>query len=219
MSKRKRIFVNTGRSGMKGKKSSLQIARSNRVKIGQIKSGIETKYFYTNRVFSASAVGEEQDPLNDMGQGTTDETRIGSRITLKGLNVRFFCNTSATGILRFLVVLDRQNNGGTTTTPVEDLFRHVATESDSCFSVYDNDLVGPDKRYSILFDSGTVFIDGDAKASYYKSVKLRLGHKVLYDGNTPSSADIVDKCISTYVIANNTSTAWGMSARISYVDL
>ncbi len=206
----------------RNKKSLQAQVRSNKASISFIKSGIEKKFVYLDRVFGVDTVGPHQFTLNVIEQGTENNKRIGSRVKLMGLNFRFFAQTGTSSLARVLIIWDKQNNNSTALTPLADLLKHVATTTQSLFSVYNSNHVGgtQKERYKILYDSGVINIDADGSPSFKLVNKnIRLGMHTSYTGTDISPADIDDNAISVYTIVNDVNLVYGWSVRLSYMDL
>ncbi len=201
-------------------KQSKQIATNTKA-IKQLKSAPERKVMLNGRSFLASDTGLDHNVLNGILQGVEDNERIGDQITMKSLQLNLInaLNIDGSTMWRHLIIIDNQNNQGTTEAPLNHIFNRAATFSDATFSTYNDDYVGRDKRYQVLWDSKAQYIafQSGNNARTYK-LHIRLGHKVRFEGNTGTGEDIIDRCIFLYSIHIGAASTWGFSSNIFFTD-
>lgn len=95
----------------------------------------EKKYFDTSVISVADATAGIIIPsLNLVPQGTTDQTRIGNKITIRNINIHGYCNNDdqttvafAGSNIRVIVYLDKQANGAA--AAVTDIVKTAALSS------------------------------------------------------------------------------------------
>ena len=130
--------------------------------------------------------------VNGIPEGTGRDDRIGERVSLKMLDLRLTfvkdpAQVAPTELIRFLVIWDRQPNGGLAT--VGQILEDVAfvNSRTSMLSPFD---INNSKRFQILLDRTFSLNDGDvSEKSVHWRVKLR--HKTpQYNGAGATIAQI-----------------------------
>lgn len=83
-------------------------------------SGVEKKYLDTNDSATITAAGVISGSLTTVPEGTTDVSRVGNKITVTNVNIRFviLVDDRTTAVIfnrnvRFILYIDRQANGST----------------------------------------------------------------------------------------------------------
>lgn len=125
--------------------------------------------------------------VNAIGQGDGRDQRIGERCSLKMLDLRLMFTKNALQVtvssepIRFLVVWDRQPNGGLAT--VNNILENIGATTDiaSMLSQYD---INNSKRFQILMDRSFTLDLGD-KTGKVVHWRIPLKHKTpQYNGAT-----------------------------------
>lgn len=155
--------------------------------------------------------------LNGVAQGTTPSTRLGRRIMMKSLLVRYFYSieptTAGNSPLRFLCVYDAQTNAaapGVTSVVLTDELTSPMNLSNS-------------RRFKVLFDEtcNVVGSAGPQAWMFQKYIKLNLATE-FNDNSAGTVGDITTGSIYVFVWQNgNLITATGesvMYSRIRFSD-
>jgi len=186
----------------------------------------ELKFFDTIVAGTALAItGVITSPsLNLVPQGITESQRIGRKITIKGITIRFLTQfnngTAQTGeVLRIMVVHDKQNNGAAAAVTITDV---LETASEGSF----NNLANK-SRFTTLMDVYKPFNKiTDIGTNINEFLDAWVWHK---DLNMPIEFDnsFADGRISTIrssnilvfgLTLNSTTVNLGYTARIRFTD-
>lgn len=137
-------------------------------------------------------------------QGTTAITRIGNRITITRLNVRFMIagNNAAASVLRIVLAVDKQPNGALPSTA--GILFADSTAANWWYSGYNPTFVGP--RFKILMDrSRSLEVIGGAADYGEKKVMtytMRKPLHVTFNSNAGTIADIVKNGILLFAFTD-----------------
>lgn len=160
-------------------------------------------------------------PLNAVDVGNTQITRIGNRITIKKIGIRFQLLPAATtddgDVLRIIVLLDKQPNGAD--PAVLDLLQSANFQAFKAVKTM--------KRISVLMDkyvawsadgvdvAGTGLILKRNVFEWYKDVNI----DIEYEADDSTIASIGTNAIHVFAISQQASdTVVTYGTRISYVD-
>ena len=201
-------------------KQSIQIAKNVKA-IKRLRKQPELKVKASFRSWALSVIGVQQFPLDGLLRGVADGQRIGDQVTWKFSTLNFSATPAGVGntVFRMLIFMDRQNNNSVIVTPVGNILTHTVTNIQACNSTYNDEFVGKGKRYKILFDTKMHIMSNiQGTVNYQRTVNNRLGHVTHYSTNIGTPADIIDKCISIYFIANDANLNWQMSSKMLYID-
>lgn len=127
--------------------------------------------------------------LTNVAQGNSDSTRIGSKITIVGIEMRYLANSDITGNVRVLLVQNRQANGATITAA--ELFQD-ATAIDAVVSVFHKDFR---RKFRILYDKVHNFSNNSTNSiSVHKYLKCNI--PIRYDANVGDITDLQSNSLS-----------------------
>lgn len=164
--------------------------------------------------------------LNDLGQGTTAETRVGNKILLKELQVEgvYYLNPGdQSDWYRMVVVLDHECYGSICTWG-----QYVqGTPSNRIFSLPSRETVGKGKRFTTLFDrlipinrpdSTDVGPPSSAQVVGSFSFRIPLNCSTTYTGNAGTISDIVRNslCFIEGSASGNVKAEW--QSRVTFLD-
>ncbi len=202
---------------------SKQIAKNARA-IKQLKAQPEKKVVYAYSGFAApSSVGVHVHVINGLQQGTTESSRIGDQVIFKHLNMNVYFESQGVTLFRAIILKDTQNNGSTSPPPSSDIFNHSTSNNDKIVSTFNFDIVGNDKRYRILYDSGPKLLEagtGNSNERRMFMIKKRipLNNRVIYSSNLGTAADIVDNRYMLYLVFNDLLCKYTSSAQMEFID-
>ncbi len=200
-------------------KQSKQISKNQKA-IKRLKKLPERKFTLLNRIWATSISTIIQTPLDVMIKGTSDGQRIGDEISLQNIMINFNMQSGGgIGIARAILLLDRQNNNSTSLIPASLLFVSVSTNRDICGSAPNPDFVGKDKRFSFIFDTNMIVLDTIVSPLHFRAnIRKWLGHRVHFSSNSGTSADVIDKCVSLYIITADANMIYSFSSVLNYTD-
>lgn len=238
--KRKR-YTRTGRVyGSRRRARRYTEGRLSNARIGGL-MGIERKYVdyhcpstqigsdEASGGFNAVIAGPAFVPLNGIAQGDGATNRDGRQVTLKSLQMRGhfirhaaastdeFTAFDAATIVRFVVVLDRQNNA-TATPPIwSQVFDTATVAAVNSQNWQTFRLLSNSKRYKVLVDKvytlqdqvGVFDATNYIRASTTKTFNIyrKLPLTVNYTGVGETGAGIADNAIWVFALANNVGSA------------
>jgi hypothetical protein len=179
---------------------------------------LDTTYAQTGQVSSGTITYPS---VNLIAQGAGESERIGRKVTLKSLLLRYVCvlnNTTSPGstedVVRVIVFLDKQCNGqAATVTDILETANHLSF----------NNLANKN-RFSILCDqssdlnSNGAIAAGFGEVVHTRSKYLRLNHAVEFSGATGAITEIRSNNIGILVITKGNNSLWNATVRIRYSD-
>ncbi len=177
---------------------------------------VEFKFHDVQLSASAFTVAPIITQLSNIDQGDTASTRDGSQVKCLSLQLSYFINQNASGVIdvvRVLLVKDKQTNQAIYT--IGDLLSDVTT-GDSIVSPYNRD---NRLRFTVLYDKVHHFSAGDRRVATFGR-KFRQDQILRYDA---AVGDITDSTQSSYSLVTITNAsanfpAITMFSRLNYVD-
>ncbi len=186
--------------------------------VRKLKSLINVEFKQHTVKLTAEAIGITTD-FNNLcliNQGDTDETRDGSSIRLKSIDLKGFVklHASATStMIRIIIVLDKQTNQAQFTYP--DLYED-ATTGDAIISARNIDNA---HRFVVLMDTRiSLSASGNSVVpfSFYKKINTI----IRYDNTGNVVADLTSNAYSLLLVSDEATNtpAVTLSARLRYID-
>lgn len=149
--------------------------------------------------------------LSNMAQGMTENTRIGSKVVVTGIQLKYFISQSTTKHFRFMIVQDKQTNGAI--YAAGDLLAD-ATAGDAIVSPANRD---NKNRFRVHYDQmDSISIAGKASAMHSRFVKLNV--PLRYDGNAGDITDLSSSSFTALLVSDASSTALTMHIRLWFID-
>ncbi len=160
----------------------------------------------------------------DIVQGITDSTRLGRRITMKKLNVRYAYGIAAKNdglndILRVIIGIDHQCNGAVA-VPLDILelatyksFRNLANKNRftilrDTFHALNHPAGGPASTTTTLF----------AESEGWVSFNIPMNLDFEFDGTAGATTDLTSNNLFILLISKNASAAIDLQWRMRYTD-
>lgn len=185
---------------------------------------IEKKFFDSDITNSANVQsGVIFNSFNLIPQGTTDQTRIGNKITVRNINVRAIsavddAGTGALGggYLRVIIYVDKQCNGVAAT--VTDILKSAAINSFRNMDQVDRFLILKDKMIKVTVDSANALHTATSTTFWKASWKGAL--PIHYSSTTGAITELRSNNIGMIYISDNPAlNAAGTGiARIKFTD-
>ncbi len=149
--------------------------------------------------------------LTNLIQGLTDSTRIGNKITITGIQLRYTVNDTITNEYRIMLVLDKQTNGVIYVSG--DLLEDI-TAQDNIVSPVNRD---NKKRFRVFYDKVHLMsVAGVANGQGRKFIKVNI--PVMYDSTAGDITDLTSSSLSLLTVAHTASVAQTVFVRIFYTD-
>ncbi len=149
--------------------------------------------------------------LTNIVQGLTDITRMGTKITITGIQLRYIANDDITNGYRMMVIMDRQTNGVIYTAA--DLLEDVTT-TDVMISPLNRDNKG---RFKVLYDRlHLLSVAGVANVQGRRF--FRMNTEVRFDGNAGDISDLTTNSYSLLHVAQIASMNPTIFVRLFFTD-
>lgn len=187
-------------------------------------SSNEKKYFETGLASVADlSAGLIVPSLNLIPQGTTDKTRIGNKVTIRNINMRFVASidnqtaiTMANGILRVILYVDKQANGAAAT--VADLISVANVTGFRNMDQVDRFTILKDKVYTIEPKCANATSTSTADRMYKISKKVNI--PVHFSSTTGAITEVRSNNIGILLFGNFNSVNFAQTglARIKFTD-
>lgn len=165
--------------------------------------------------------------LNNIPQGTSDKQRVGAKITIKNINVRYSCNLDPVagsgavgGNARVMIVLDKQANGAQAT--VIDVLKDREGAKNNLL-VYRN--LDNDERFQVLYDKFTNLNYNMSQTltnehvGPVKKINKKVNIPISFSSVSGEITEIRSNNLFLLVITSHDSMATDYSIRIKYTDL
>lgn len=161
--------------------------------------------------------------LNDIGQGTSHNNRIGNKILNKYLEIQgtiLLPDTSPSDVYRLIVVWDRECFGSICTWGQYT----QGTPSSQVYSLPSGQTVGKNMRFTTLVDKSFTCNRGDAPASGASvpvqvfSLTIPLHRTTTYDGNAGTISDIIGNSLCCIEVSRGGAVSVEWQSRIFYLD-
>ncbi len=180
-------------------------------RVRRLEKSREFKFIDTQLTESAQNATPIITQLTNVVQGVTDTTRLGNKITVTGLMLRYTVEDTITNKYRIMIVQDKQTNG--VIYAAGDLLED-ATSFDNLISPANRD---NKKRFRVMYDRlHLISVNGVANGQGRKFVKLNL--TVSYDGNAGDITDLTSSSLSLLTVAHTASVAHTIFVRVFYTD-
>jgi len=155
-------------------------------------------------------------------QGTTDQTRIGNKITVKNFSIRcaMSMDDQTTGVIvdghiRVIVYIDKQANGATAATT--DILTTAALSSYRNMDTVDRFVILKDKWMQYKVTATNALHTGQGSGQWWKwSKKLNL--PVHYAGTTGAITEIKSNNIGVLFISDLSTLNMSMNCRTKFLD-
>ncbi len=212
------------------------VAKLNK-KVNKMRSKVEIKELNKIEVMQNTGGTDSAFTLNTLVRGNASNQRIGNKIYMKLLELKYrlkiFANVyngTDTNInwtlgydqdtVRVLVILDRQNNNGSSVV-INEILENAGTQSQKIFSVYDYkfvDSLRDTQRYKILYDR-VHYLSQNISQDINVRKFISLNHKVSFsDGNTGTATDIINNAIRIVFVPSLNNAEFGFSTNLWYSD-
>lgn len=184
----------------------------------------EKKYFDTSVISTGDATAGVIIPsLNLIAQGTTDQSRVGNKITIRNINIHAYCNNDdqltaayAGSNVRVIVYLDKQTNGAA--AGVTDLLKTAAITSFRNMDQVDRFVILVDKIVFNPVESANAAHTSNQR--HYWSVNKKCNIPVHFSSTTGGITEVRSNNIGILYVtdeANANSAANGI-ARVKFTD-
>lgn len=221
------VVYPSGKARMTGKRrktTALAVPLSYQRIVGKA----EKKFFDTSIVNVADvSAGAVLNSLCLVPQGTTDQTRVGNKITLKNINLRGFASnddaaagTLQPGILRVILFVDKQANGATAT--VTDILQSASISSFRNMDQVDRFVILKDQFYktvvTVTNSTGTPHSD-QGNTLWKMSVKCNID--VHFSSTTGAITELKSNNVGLLYVTDQTTcnAATLGTARVKFIDL
>ena len=160
---------------------------------------------------SASGTNPGQIGLTNSVQGVTDETRLGNKITVVGIQFRYLFVDTVSNTCRFMIIHDKQSNGAAYAD--SDILQDDSA-IDNIVSLRNRDNM---LRFQVLYDRvHPISLTGMDQAYVSKFIKLNIPIK--YDGNAGTIADLASSSLSVFHMCKVSASELTMHVRVFYTD-
>lgn len=160
--------------------------------------------------------------LNDIGQGTAANNRVGNKIIMKRLQIAgylFLPYTSATDLYRMVVVVDTECFG-----TLCSWGQYVSGGTNYLYQMPSNETVGKGKRFAPLVDK-TIVVNNDSQTSSGGcdkivpfSIDIPLFGSTHYNGSAGTYSDIVKNSLCLIEVSQLGVVVSNWTARLTYLD-
>lgn len=138
---------------------------------------------FDNELINDTTTGAAIFPLNTMGDGTTNESRIGRKIAMRSIYLQFRIEKSSTAVsrssyVRMLLILDKQPNG---TLPSWANILDLPGTGNPEVEMWSPNNLNNSKRFVTLIDHRLALHKDFVEGKIYKKY-LRLSQTVQYNG-------------------------------------
>ncbi len=132
--------------------------------------------------------------LTNVAQGLTDVLRLGNKIMIVGIHLKYQVSSNISSSIRVMIVQDKQTNGAIYTTG--ELLQD-ATNNNAVISLLNKD---QRRRFRVIYDKFHSFsLNGTAVAFANKFIKVNI--PVRYDANVGDITDLQSNSLSLMSIA------------------
>ncbi len=192
--------------------------KKNKMAISKLKSAVETKYVYNTRTYGVAVLGAEAHSLPSTVKGLDSDDRVGDEILSKWLTMNIsVLRTDGSPFIRFLVLADKDNNNSALAPDLAQVFANDTSFTNMTISVLNKQFVGKTKKFSVVYDSGTIATPLNEPTKIIR-IRKRLGYKFAYSTNLGTAADLIKNNLVLLVVADAVGVSWGFSAVLHYVD-
>ncbi len=150
--------------------------------------------------------------LSNIDQGLTDDTRIGNKVTVTGIQLRYFAIAPSAGVLyRIMLIKDTQTNGAI--YGAEELLEDVSSV-DNMVSPLNRD---NKSRFKVMFDKTQT--DNSGAAGLVQGRRFfRLNTPMRFDAADGLITDITDNSYSLLTISSAAAYTQTIFVRLFYTD-
>lgn len=200
-------------------------AKKQRVSKGEIVSAVR-RYAEHKAVFnvdSDQAVDFNSDVvlLNGLANGNDDETRVGKRISLSNINVKFWCRQAAAATtpccINAMILYDNQADGALATA--SDIFENTGVVAAPVSQINWQH----EKRFKVLARfTRTLGIVSGSEASWAHEFNIPMKGKIVeYQGTGGTIASILKGAILLVVTGstNANNPTYDFNSRVTYTDV
>lgn len=185
---------------------------------------LEKKFLDTSIVNGSDcSAGTVLNTLNAVPQGTTDQTRIGNKITIKNINLHGFASMDdmttgvfQDGILRVILYIDKQANGAT--AAVTDILKTAALASFRNMDQVDRFTILKDKTFLVPVRCTNALHTNQGYRPWKMNLKCNI--PVHFSSTTGAITEIRSNNIGLLYITDSavTNPAFVGTARIKFLD-
>lgn len=165
--------------------------------------------------------GSVLNSLNLIPQGTTDQKRIGNKITIRNINIRgqFSLDDQGTGaftscIMRVILFVDKQCNGATAT--VADILTTADINSFRNMDQVERFVILKDKNYTLPVTAANVLHTSDSTRTW--NISKKCNYDVHFSSTTGAITEIRSNNVGLLYITSNTIVNAEGIARIKFTD-
>lgn len=160
--------------------------------------------------------------LNDLGQGTTAQTRVGNKILNKVLKVEglaYLPANAASDVYRLIIVIDHECFGS-----ICNYAQYIQGGGTSdLYALPSAETVGKDKRFTVLVDKliplNNVVGTTDGAVHWVPfSISIPLACSTTYSGNVGTYSDIVKNSLCAIEVSKQGVCGSEWVARLTYLD-
>lgn len=149
--------------------------------------------------------------LTNIVQGNTDITRIGNKIMITGVQLKYTVTDTVTNPVRIMLVLDKQTNGAL--LAANDILED-STTGDAIISPRNRD---ESLRFRVLYDKvHLISVNGQASAFVSKFIKLNV--PVKFDGNAGDITDLTSNSLVIMHVATVAAASLNLFCRVFFTD-
>ncbi len=160
----------------------------------------ERKFIDTQIVNTAIITTGTITQLSNIAQGLTEFTRVGNKITVTGILLKYLQNANISTNTRVMLVQDKQTNGAiyVNTDLLED-----ASAQDIILSPRNSDFK---RRFRVVYDRTHPF-DVNARATHVVSKFFKMNIPLRYDTNVGDITDLQSSSFSLFVCTETAGAA------------
>lgn len=148
--------------------------------------------------------------LSNIDRGTDDNSRIGNKVSVVGVQLRYYFVDDVVNWLRVMFVIDKQTNEAIYTS---DELLADNTPSDNILSPLNRDNQG---RFSVLYDKVHTLTTINEAGAVRRFFKLNL--PIMYDGTGAGIADVTVNSLSLIMMCQASDVIIRAFVRVFYYD-
>ncbi len=230
-------MAKTGKRMRKSRKGNLTVKKLDK-KVNKMIRSVEIKEKYIIEELADLNGVSTAFVLNGLQKGSNNGNRIGERIKMKSLLVRYRIKQTSNSIVgtdttiawittplscmtRVMIIVNIQNNESDTLLNSE-IYEFNANTTANLLSPYDLKYVGISGerlKYKILYDKTHYSIQGTINSDIVREVKLSLNRSVYYGpGDAGNGLDIIKNKLFILFTPENDNVDHGFSSVLRYTD-
>jgi len=229
--------MGNNRKSRRPRKSKLTVAKLDK-KVNKIISSVEIKEHYILQNLTDLGGTSTGFVLNGLQKGTDNGERIGERIKMKSILVRYRIKQNSNSVLgtdttvawtstplscmtRIMVIMQIQNNESNVLTN-SDIYEFNASTTANLISPYDLKYIGisgEQLKYKVLYDKTHLSIQSTMSLDVVREIKLSLNRSVYYGpGDAGNGLDIIKNKLFILFTPENNNVVHGFGSVLRYTD-